>query len=167
MVTLREFLKMIRGEHYRIYQPNRDCLIFESYLTIHSPYDFKKELAYKEEFYSNNPFNDEVRHWARKVDCDQETADFLDEFGDYEVFSIEASGFRPYNIKKDEEGKLHIDNPEDAPDPIDCFNIFIIPYHKDHGYGCRMCHHSLLDKNSEYIPDAKDMECRQCRYLHG
>lgn len=45
-LTLKHLLSILeRGCHYRIYQPNRDCLMWESYFTEHSPYKLKKDLA--------------------------------------------------------------------------------------------------------------------------
>ena len=57
-MTLKEFLTDIgTREHYRIYNPNRDCLIFESFFTVHSPYyfDAKEEhlLKLKPEYFNN------------------------------------------------------------------------------------------------------------------
>lgn len=133
MMTLREFLEKVNfHEHYRIYQPNRDCLIFESYLKIHSPYSFLKgtnsPLGFKHEYFDDNEFCDDVRLCKEP---DEETKEFLDVFGDYKVFSLEIGSFRPSKQYRDEKGDLQIEHIEKDPlrpscDYIDCFNVFII-----------------------------------------
>ena len=83
MITFREFIeKVYRRQHFRVYQPNRDCLIYESFYTIHSAEYFDKEHEDKRQFfnlnyYKNNPFNDKIRtdpcNWI-----DEETKVFLE-----------------------------------------------------------------------------------------
>lgn len=130
-MTLREFLTDIgRGEHYRIYNPNRDCLIFESFFTVHSPYYFdgKKEhlLKTKPEYFNNNHYCNDV---YEKNEFDDETKELLDRFGDYEVTGIEIGSFFPYNITTDEKSNISIVpvNSKSKPkqDYLECFNIFI------------------------------------------
>lgn len=129
MMTLKEFIEKVNAhEHYRIYQPNRDCLIYESFRTVHSPYWFDKEHKEKGEyfnhaFYNNNLFSDDARDPNKSLD--EETKAFLEEFGDYEVFKMECGGFIPYNILKNGIELLS----DRYPDGIDCFNIFIIQKH--------------------------------------
>lgn len=66
MMTLREFVEKINfREHFRVYQPNRDCLIYESYRSVHSPYFFDKEHNEKNKYFnekydSDNKFCDDV-----------------------------------------------------------------------------------------------------------
>lgn len=132
MITLREFLEKVNAhEHYRIYQPNRDCLIFESYFKIHSPYSFDINggigISINNRYFDDNDFCDDVRHIKP---FDEETKRFLNRFGGYEVFSIECSSFRPHKVYRREDGKLEIDYLEEDPlkpscDYINCFNIFI------------------------------------------
>lgn len=182
MVTLREFLKMIGDEQYRIYQPNRDCLIFESFFKVHSPYyfDHKKEhlLQFRDNYWNDNDYCRGVYTDGWKDPAyDEETAEFLDHFGDYEVFSVECSSFRPVRMFKDKKGNLQFDYLKDERRPEDdylhCFDIFIIGYDKDHHYGCDRCHHSLLKKDKKARDgysrqaDPKDIECKNCwRYIH-
>ena len=139
-MTLREFiLSAGRGQHYRIYQPNSDCLIFESFRKVHSPYNFRdksrrnnlnKILSLNEDYWDNNPFCDDVRLYKP---LDKETKILLKRFGNYKVFRIEASSFKPMNLKTDENGKLKIDYIDEDPlrpgfneDYIRCLDIFII-----------------------------------------
>lgn len=137
-MTLREFiLRAGRGEHYRIYQPNRDCLIFESFRKVHSPYNFRdksrrngldKVLSLNKDYWDNNPFCDDTRHYKP---LDTETKVLLKKFGNYKVFRIEASGFRPTNYIKGKDGNFNVDVIDRDPlrpysEYIDCLNIFII-----------------------------------------
>jgi len=130
-MTLREFiLNLAPHTHYRIYQPNRDCLIFESFRKVHSPYNFRdrsrrntlnKILSLNEDYWDNNPFCDDARHYKP---LDTETNVLLKRFGNYKVFRIEASGFRPMNFSKDLNGELKIEYV--GKDYIDCLDIYII-----------------------------------------
>lgn len=128
MMTLREFLEEVNArEHYRIYQPNRDCLIFESYFKVHSPYRFdakadEERSWFQHDYWDNNDFCDDVRD--PNVEDDEETKIFLEKFGDYEVFSLECSSFQPVKIYKGSDGKLKFEYYNKT---IDCFNVFIAP----------------------------------------
>ena len=137
MMTLREFVEKVNfHEHYRVYQPNRDCLIYESYFKVHSPYFFDNAHEEAHEwfnsaYYDNNDFCDDVRH-AKELD--EETKTFLEKFGDYIVFSLECGCFRPVKMYKGEDGDLKFEYFTDPLRPnlqyneyIDCFNVFIIP----------------------------------------
>lgn len=173
MITLREFLKIADRTHYRIYQPNRDCLIFESYFTIHSPYYFDNKhglLATNHDYWDNNDYcrgvyTDSFRDPA----YDEETAIFLDRYGDMEVIGVEASGFRPMKVTKDKKGNIHFKYVKEPSRPghdyEDCFNIFIASYDESRYRGCSCCEHSLL-KEDKRTPDPKDRECKRCwRFL--
>jgi len=164
MITLREFLKMIKYEHYRIYQPNRDCLIFESYLKVHSPYTFDGSLRIQHDYYANNDYCDLV-YFKHDIEIDEETEKFLNEFGDMEVFSVECASFRPMKCFKDEKGNLQIEYVRDKyrteSDYIECFNIFIAPYNAKHSRGCSLCWHSRWNNNN-HQPDEDDIECKNC-----
>lgn len=77
MMTLNEFIKDVNfHEHYRIYQPNRDCLIFESYYKVHSPYTFTEDggIGFNDNYWDDNDFCDDVRHYK---ELDEETKTFL------------------------------------------------------------------------------------------
>ena len=138
-MTLREFiLSAGRGQHYRIYQPNRDCLIFESFRKVHSPYNFRdksrrnsldKILGLNEDYWDNNPFCDDARHYKP---LDTETKVLLKKFGNYKVFRIECSSFTPMNFHT-RNGELRIEyikedplRPGSGEDYIRCLDIFII-----------------------------------------
>ena len=134
MMTLREFVEVVNAyTHFRVYQPNRDCLIYESYFTIHSPYFFDKKHEedhdwYNDAYYQDNLFCDNVRF---NRDLDEETKIFLEKFGNCEVFNIEIGGFRPSNIRMGKDGKPYLESIGEDPlrpghEIIDCFNIFII-----------------------------------------
>ena len=130
MLTLREFLEEINAyEQYRIYQPNRDCLIFESYYKVHSPYIFGEDgsIGFNNKYWDNNDYCNDVR---KTKEFDDETKAFLARFGGYKVQSIECSSVCPRKIYTDEEGKFHIEEAIDELNPnkdyINCFNIFII-----------------------------------------
>lgn len=131
MMTLREFIEKVNFyEHYRIYQPNRDCLIFESFFKIHSPYYFDKEhehsLALNKQYWEDNDYCDSAR---RTRELDEETKIFLERFGDYEVFSLECGSCAPSRVYTDEEGHIHLEHIKDQMNPdreyLDCFNVFI------------------------------------------
>ena len=139
MMTLREFLTKVNfREHYRIYQPNRDCLIFESYYKIHSPYFFDeahKDSWFNPDFYSHNEYCNDCR---MRKDFDEETKTFLEVYGDYAVFSLECGKVKPHNLYKDESGHIRIEYVKDPMNPdndtVNCFNVFIIPadHYNDH-----------------------------------
>ncbi len=131
MLTLREFLEEINAyEQYRIYQPNRDCLIFESYYKVHSPYTFGEDgsIGFNNKYWDNNDYCDDVR---KRKEFDDETKTFLARFGDYKVSSLECSETLPRTMYRDVNGDLHIEEVTDELNPnkeyINCFNIFIIP----------------------------------------
>ena len=129
MLTLKEFLKINWHEHYRIYHPNRDCLIYESYREVHSPYYFDEEDEHRTnlKYWSNNGYCDNIYQYPEVTDA--ETEKFLKRFGDYEVFSLEIDGFRPEIMYTDENDNLHIEPVEDKHHPgqeyLKCYNIFI------------------------------------------
>ena len=178
MITLREFLKMIRDVQYRIYQPNRDCLIFESYFTVHTPYFFDERYEkngewFNTKYYDDNDYCRGVYTDAYKNPAyDEETSIFLDRFGDYEVFNVEYSSCMPTRMYKGEDGGLKFEHNVDGHDWVPCFNIFIASYNKEHIRECDRCTHSLLKPDPEdrngcsRFPDPKDAECKQCwRYI--
>ena len=130
MIKLKELLKILeRGCHYRIYQPNRDCLMWESYFTEHSPYQLQEDLSwnldFNEKYYSNNNYCYNV--YEDKID--DQTELMLKKYGDYEVFSIEVSAVIPLKLRLDQKGDAKVDVVEDKYRPgsqqVDCVNIFI------------------------------------------
>ena len=117
MLTLKEFvLELTSNEHFRVYMPNRDCLGFESYLVPHSApgvlYDFDNEVYWEE--LQNQKYKHAFWH---KTECDDETKEFLEKYGDHKVFSIEISSCRDWKAEDETT----------AADPEPCFNVFIIP----------------------------------------
>ena len=165
MLTLREFLKIAKNEHYRIYQPNRDCLIFESYFKIHSPYKFgEHSYEYQSNYWDNNDYCREVYEKSYKNPAyDEETKTFLDFFGDMEVFSVESSAFKPAKMYV-KNGQLCIDDVRDCSRPyqeyLPCFNIFVTSGRTHH---CDDCFRSLRVGNKA-VPDQKDGDCKKCKY---
>ncbi len=164
MLTLREFLKIAKGEQYRIYQPNRDCLIFESYLKVHSPYKFGiRSYKYQNAYWENNDYCRGVYENSFKDPAyDKETKAFLDSFGDMEVFCVETSTFKPMRMYH-KAGQLCI---EDVVDPfmpeeryLSCLNIFITPQACD----CDDCYKSLRVSNKA-VPKQEDNDCERCDY---
>jgi len=131
MMTLREFVEKVNSnEQFRVYQPNRDCLIYESYFTVHSPYYFddKHEVPdYNKDYYENNDYCDDVYKFRT---MDDETKTFLEKFGDYVVFRMECSSFKPRKMRLTDTGGL-IQEVQDESMPnreyLDCFNLFIVP----------------------------------------
>lgn len=130
MITLKEFLNILeRGCHYRIYQPNRDCLLWESYFTEHSPYKLKKDLSwnldYNKKYFSNNKYCYNV--YEDKID--NQTKLMLKKYGDYEVFSLEVSAATPLRLFTNNDGDVKVELVEDKYRPglekVDCVNIFI------------------------------------------
>ena len=165
MVTLREFLKIAKSEQYRIYQPNRDCLIFESYLKIHSPYKFgKRPYKYQNAYWDNNDYCRGVYEKSFKDPAyDKETKAFLDFFGDMEVFSVETGTFKPMKMYQ-KEGRLCIEDVVDPSMPesryLPCLNIFITSGRVN---GCDDCFRSLK-VDDKAVPDQKDGDCKRCEY---
>jgi hypothetical protein len=130
MIKLKELLKTLeRGCHYRIYQPNRDCLMWESYFTEHSPYQLQKDLSwsldFNEKYYSNNNYCYNV--YEDKID--DQTELMLKKYGDYEVFIIEVSAVTPLQLGLDQNGHIKVEVVEDKyrleSQQVDCVNIFI------------------------------------------
>lgn len=165
MLTLREFLKIAKNEHYRIYQPNRDCLIFESYFKNHSPYKFgEHSFEYQSAYWDNNDYCGEVYEKSYKNPAyDEETKTFLDFFGDMEVFSVETSTFSPTRMYTKGERLYTADvidplRPEERYLP--CLNIFIT---SGCANDCDDCFRSLR-AGGKAVPDQKDGDCKKCKY---
>ena len=135
-MTLREFIEKVNfHEHYRVFIPNRDCLLFVSYATIHSPYDFEKDsLELNNDYWDNNFYCDDV--YTRK-EPDKQTKDFLDKYGDCKIFSMEIGSFKPCNCKK-EDGILHMEYVRDESRPnaeyLKCFDLFVCFSPEDEDY---------------------------------
>ena len=127
-MKLKEFITKINAnEHYRIYQPNRDCLIFESYFKVHSPYDFSTDsLELNSNYWKNNDYCDDV---YKRV-MDKETKVFLKRFGKYQITHIEIGEFKPCNYRTiNNENVIEETKSASRPDSeyLTCFNIFIVP----------------------------------------
>ena len=132
MITFRDFLKANWHEHYRIYQPNRDCLIFESFRQVHSLYFFKEEdnkdnALINVKYYSDNGYCDNVYQYPEIIDKETET--LLEVFGGYEVFSIEIGSFFPQIMYTDENNQLQVEKIKDNHRPhlesLPCYDLFI------------------------------------------
>ena len=130
MLTLKDFLENICFyEHYRVFSPNRDCLIFESYFEHHSHYRFDEGnegawLNLNDAYYKDNHFSDKVR---KTREFDEETKLFIKKYGKYRIFRMETGQFYPVDMSY---GTLFGDPPKFkliSPNPILCFNIYILP----------------------------------------
>lgn len=127
-MTLREFIEEVNfHEHYRVYLPNRDCLIFESYFRIHSPYDLETDSTdLNKDYWDNNYYCDDV-YVLREPD--EQTKAFLNKYGDCEIFSLEIGGFKPCNLKKCKDGGVTVESVTDRMHPysnyLNCFDVFI------------------------------------------
>ena len=127
-MTLRDFIERVNGgEQYRVFMPNKDCLIFESYLKVHSPYYFRDDcLELRHDYFENNYYCNDV--YTTK-ELDEETKEFLAKYGNCEVFRIECGGFIPHNVITDENGNTKIETVVDEYRPhsgyLDCFNLFV------------------------------------------
>jgi hypothetical protein len=129
-LTLKHLLSILEsGCHYRIYQPNRDCLMWESYFTEHSPYKLKKDLSWSLNYNKNYYYNNDYCYNVYENKLDNQTKLMLKKYGDYEVFSIEVSAVTPLQLSLDQNGYSKVDIVEDkyrpGLDSIDCINIFI------------------------------------------
>lgn len=167
-MKLREFLKVARNTHYRIYLPNRDCLIFESFFRVHSPFFFDDEpeeeiSRVNLDYYDNNNFCDNAAHLLNRDPAyDEETKIFLEKCGDMEVYSVEISSFRPSRIIR----KGGVITSESKDEVKECLDIFITHFNAQMTWGCRGCHLSLINADGESVPDPKDAGCRHCwRYI--
>lgn len=132
MMTLREFIEKVNfREHFRVYQPNIDCLIYESYFTVHSSYTLDSDkIRTNDKYYTNNSFCDDIRTKPSGY-IDNETKIFLERFGDYKVIGLECSRFKPcdmYTVDGDIKMKYYDDDPlrPGFGDYINCFNVYII-----------------------------------------
>ena len=130
MLTLKEFITKINaGEHYRIYQPNRDCLIFESYFKIHSPYKFETDdYEFNINYFENNNYCDDI-YQTRALD--KETKIFLKRFGKYVVTHLEIGEFRPCNLKANSNVEDARSESRPNREVLPCFNVFIVPKVKE------------------------------------
>ena len=178
MITLREFLKLIRGEHYRIYYPNRDCLVFESFWVHHSPYTFSKKskkTEYVDAYWNDNTYNEQiyVNGW-KNPDYDEETKAFLDVVGGKIVHAVELSGFHPYKRYVDKDGHAAMEpleglSRQNAMGYIDCYNIFVSDYSPHLDKGCLFCPRSVINNTENQsvirIGDAGDRACRRCKWF--
>lgn len=178
MISLREFLKLIRSEHYRVYYPNRDCLFFESFLVHHSPYRFPTgTIVMREspEYYQENRYNDAIRHkgW-RDPAYDEETKEFLERFGEKFVHSVEISSFLPFEWFHDDNGNMRTNVVKNLPGQddfgyIECFDIFICDYSPFLDKGCMFCPRAIAPLTpgvpAARVGDPGDPACRGCKWF--
>ena len=131
MVTLKEFvLNLNKDTQFRVYLPNRDCLIYESF---HSPHVTEPGILssiWDEDTYYINRKNQQYCPVNLRLNLnilDYETKIFLEKFGDYEIHSIECSScFKDYFIYNEELDRWEIKHFEDSPNNIEaCFDLFI------------------------------------------
>lgn len=119
MLTLRELLLEVnQDDYFRIFNPNRDCLEFESFYLPHDPWAKTDSFIFQK------------RSWRLNYeDLDADTKKLLDDYGDYIVFSIECSSTKCVDIikKENDEGFEFIPSKNYPHDIANCLNIFIRP----------------------------------------
>lgn len=108
-MLLKELIKTLNTIQFRIYAPNRDCLVFESYME-HNDLD----NHYSTNKYSNH-FN---KMWPEMTN---DLKEVLNRYGEWKVFSIEMSSF----IKKDIINDIAIVYEESENMFLPCIDIFI------------------------------------------
>lgn len=142
------FLKVSKREEMRIYEPNRDCLIWETFRNPHSLYTLSRNIdkgTIDWTEYDDLYFKGKTER-SRFTPLDPQTELFLEKYGEYEVIAIECGDC--------ETGS--------------CLDVFICPYDVTRSRGCEFCHHSIIvDDNSVYrgwscAPDNEDSECKKC-----
>ena len=128
MMTLREFVERVNFyEHFRVYMSNKDCLIYESYFKIHSPWS-TLESDINNDYWDNNDYCDTA---LKTKALDKETEVFLNKFGDYQIVRMECSSVRPYRRDKDDSDEFIDEQVVEksllGKEYLECFNLYIVP----------------------------------------
>ena len=121
MLTLRELLLEVnKDDYFRIYNPNRDCLEFESFYSPHDPWNCDNGHTFLKPAWRTS-----------YEELDDETKKLLDDYGDYEVFSIECSSTSCIDFYKNENGGIEWKRSDAYPhEHAPVLNIFIRPGRK-------------------------------------
>lgn len=133
MVTLREFiLGLNKSDHFRVYKPNRDCLVFVSFLSPHSEPGILKDLDYNNDaeweaqwkYFGNRKYCQ--RKWRTSYDdLDDETKLLLDKHGDCQVIGVDASTcYVADYIESRISPTIDVIRPD--ADYVECLDIFIL-----------------------------------------
>lgn len=133
MLTLKELiLELNRFDHFRVYKPNRDCLIFESFLSPHSEPGILKYLDYNNDSEWNAQWDlfRSRKYCQRKRrlsldDLDEETKMLLSKYGDCRVISIEASSCYVTDFIRNRLSPA-IDVLQPNADSVECLDIYIV-----------------------------------------
>lgn len=162
-MTFRElFLKVAPMEEMRIYEPNRDCMIWETFRKTHAPYTLVRREKYIE--WSLDAPNDyfenieAIRQFHRLEELDEQTKLFLEKYADFEVHGIECGSYALFDWN----------DPDKELDYKPCLDVFICMPDPDHICECERCHHSnAVEDKTVYrgwsaIPDQDDAECKKC-----
>lgn len=162
-MTFRElFVKVAPMEEMRIYEPNRDCMIWETFYKIHAPYTLVRGEKYIEwsldapnEYFNKNEIIIQ-HHYLRELD--DQTKLFLEKYADFEVHGIECSGYAVGDFN----------DPNDSIEYRPCLDVFICSPDQEHICECERCHHSnTVEDRTIYrgwscVPDKDDAECKKC-----
>ena len=163
-MTFRElFLKVSPYEEMRIYDPNRECLIWETFLKVHSSHNLIRQGEYITwDTNSTNDYfyhNEAIRQLRSLDNLDEQTKLFLEKYADYEVHGIETGGYYTGDFTDPE-----INPGKHQP----CLDVFICMPDPLHERECERCHHSeIAEDKTAYrgwraIPDKDDAECKKC-----
>lgn len=162
-MTFRElFLKVSSMEEMRIYEPNRDCMIWETFRKTHAPYTLVRREKYIDWSLDapNNYFdkNEEVRQLRSIENLDEQTQLFLEKYADYEVTGIETGSYAIGDFN----------DPDITIEYKSCLDVFISTPDPNHEMECERCHHSeIVEDKTVYrgwscVPDKDDAECKKC-----
>lgn len=148
------FTKVAKLEEMRVYEPNRDCLIWETFLPEHAPFKLKRNLdgtvSWDWGYANNNYYNCSPKR-SRFHELDKQTKLFLEKYGDYEVHGIEAS-----------QCAIGFDKDTKTPEYCDCLDVFIVVPDPEHTRTCDRCFHSNFNQRYKRIPDPQDPACKGC-----
>ena len=135
MLTLNEFITNIYDSgHFRVYIPNRDCLGYESFREHHCAPgvigDFYKDLEATVHQVSNCFVSTPFRGYRdkSKINWDEETKEFLKQYGDCEVTYVEVARCNTADIiytRIYDTPSVELRRNEDHDNYEDCLNIFI------------------------------------------
>lgn len=133
MLTLKELLlELNKFDHFRVYMPNRDCLLFESFFLPHSEPGILKDLDLDDDLewdsqweqFRNRKYCQ--RKWRSSIDeLDEETKILLTKYGDHQVFSLDASSCYVTDYIKNRLSPT-IDVAQPYADHVECLDIFIL-----------------------------------------
>lgn len=162
-MTFRElFVKVAPREEMRIYEPNRDCMIWETFRKTHAPYTLVRgekgidwSLDAPNDYFENNETAVQLRFSSS---LDEQTKLFLEKYADFEVHGIECGGYAVGDFN----------DPDTPVEYASCLDVFICMPDTERVCGCERCHHSnTVEDKTVYrgwscVPDKDDAECKKC-----